>query len=50
VNITFCRIGENSDRGFCTFTCTSVKKMFSEELKPVPKEGFSNQAIDVEKE
>eukprot|EP00090_Calanus_glacialis_P003552 TRINITY_DN1261_c0_g1_i5.p1 TRINITY_DN1261_c0_g1~~TRINITY_DN1261_c0_g1_i5.p1 ORF type:complete len:603 (-),score=150.76 TRINITY_DN1261_c0_g1_i5:95-1903(-) len=44
------RIGENSNRGFCTFTCTSVKEMFSEELKTVPREGFSNQAMDVEKE
>jgi len=43
------RIGENSDRGFCTFTCSSVKEMFGEELKSVPREGFSNHAMDVEK-
>ena len=47
----FCsRIGENSSRGFCTFTCFSAKEMFSEELKNVPRDGVSNQAVDVEKE
>jgi hypothetical protein len=27
-----------------------VKEMFSEELKTVPRGGFSNQAMDVEKD
>jgi len=44
------RIGENSTRGFCTFTCVSAKEMFSEELKTVPTDGFNNIALDVEKE
>ena len=47
---SFYRIGENSGRGFCTFTCFSVKEMLSEELKTVPRDGVSNQAMEVEKE
>merc|ERR1719431_1478914 len=43
------RIGENSNRGFCTFTCTSVKEMFGEELKTVPREGVSNLGWEAEK-
>jgi MFS family permease len=43
------RIGENSTRGFCTFTCTSVQELFSEELKPVPREGVTSQALRLEK-
>ena len=48
-NVFFCRIGENSKRGFCIFTCFSVREMISEELKTVPREGVSNHALDVEK-
>eukprot|EP00092_Neocalanus_flemingeri_P041716 GFUD01045437.1.p1 GENE.GFUD01045437.1~~GFUD01045437.1.p1 ORF type:complete len:591 (+),score=155.94 GFUD01045437.1:56-1828(+) len=45
------RIGENSSRGFCTFTCFSVKEMFDEELKTVPRDvSVDNKALDVEKE
>ena len=43
------RIGENSTRGFCTSTCNSVKKLFSEELKTVPREGVPCQVLRLEK-
>ena len=43
------RIGENSTRGFCTFTCTSVKELFNEELKTVPREGVPCQVWRLEK-
>ena len=39
------RIGENTTRGFCTFTCISVKELFSEELKTVPGEEVTSQAL-----
>ena len=43
------RIGENRTRGFCTFTCTSVKELFNEELKTVPREGVPCQVWRLEK-
>merc|ERR1719431_1630426 len=43
------KIGENSERGFCTFTCTSVSEMFAEELKTVPRDGVSNHGWEAEK-
>jgi len=43
------RIGEKSNRGFCTFTCISVSEMFAEELKTVPRDGVENQGWEGEK-